>query len=347
MKKCWKYLALILFLPLLMGGTVQVGTGPTKTTGTISKTIGATGDYATFAAAIAAVPDLLAHNVTLTIKAGTTLSEACTVRNRHAVTDAYLLIRAEKYFPTSGGIPTADSATATTLRDADLASAALGDDYFNSCWVFIVDGTGTDNGYVLITDYIDATGGVVVASWPGTQPDNTSRYLILGALINAAGQTYGLNITNCSCQISIFGIGVKDATTINIRGSMCLYVSVAGCGSYNAGAAGVQSAYNNYMYFGNGGVVKNNTSNSGSYGGLNNNASGELYVNACGISDNNQRGILAIDGGHVYAVNCFGDNNGSWGSYAMYSGQINGYGTECSGSSGDHSNGSGDGSLAY
>jgi hypothetical protein len=139
----------------------EMETKSSKTTAAWSKSIGSGGDYATWAAMIADMPDLIAHEVTVTIKAGTTLTETCDLKNKYGLTSAAkITIQAEKYFPTSGVIPTADSATATTLRDAALATAALGDDYFNGCWVFIVDGTGTDNGFVPITDYVDATGDV-------------------------------------------------------------------------------------------------------------------------------------------------------------------------------------------
>lgn len=73
----------------------------------------------------------------------------------------------------------ADSATATTLRDVSVFDA---DDEFNDCWVLILSGTGTDNGFVQITGTIAATGDIVVAAWPGTQPDNTSRYIIVGTM---------------------------------------------------------------------------------------------------------------------------------------------------------------------
>jgi len=55
-----------------------------KTTAALSETIGAGGDYATFAAVIAACPDLIAHAVTYTIEAGTTLTETCTIQNNMA-----------------------------------------------------------------------------------------------------------------------------------------------------------------------------------------------------------------------------------------------------------------------
>ncbi|MBA7594328.1 hypothetical protein ES703_01269 [subsurface metagenome] len=84
--------------------------------------------------------------------------------------------------------PLADSATPTTLRDVSVFTI---DDEFNGCYVSIVSGTGTDNGFVQITDTISASGDIVVALWPGTQPDNTSRYIIgrrfLAIVIDAYG----------------------------------------------------------------------------------------------------------------------------------------------------------------
>jgi len=73
----------------------------------------------------------------------------------------------------------ADSATTTTLRDVSVFDT---DNEFNNCYVEIKSGKGTDNGPVKIINTIAATGDIVVAAWPGTQPDNTSRYDILGTL---------------------------------------------------------------------------------------------------------------------------------------------------------------------
>ena len=101
---------------------------------------------------------------------GTHLTEECLLNNKSGLTSlAAISINAAKYYPTTYGatIPTADSATATTLRDTSVFTV---DDYYNDCWVVIVDGTGTDNGPVQITDTDGINGDIIVAAWPGTQP---------------------------------------------------------------------------------------------------------------------------------------------------------------------------------
>ena len=322
---------------------------PSKTTAAWSKSIGSGGDYATWAAMITDMPNLIAHAVTVTIKAGTTLTETCNLKNKHGLTsDAAITIQAEKYFPTSGELPTADSATATTLRDAALATAALGDDYFNGCWVFVVDGTGTNNGFVAITDYVDATGDIVVASWPGTQPDNTSRYLIVGALIDGGGARTCLSVCSCTCGVTLRGIGIYDGSAFGADLQLSSTIDLRYCGIYQTTSAGLyifMVQYPNCRY---NGVVKCNTANQSWHGGVTVNgrsAGAKLYYN--GISDNNQRGIYVLEGPFAYSYNNFGDANGLWGAYAVYAGVVRCTGTECSGSSGNHSNGTGDGSLAY
>jgi len=318
----------------------------TTTSAAISKTIGSGGDYATFAAAIAALPNFQAHNITLTIKAGTTLTETCTIQNRHASGNVSFTVQAEKYFPTSGELPTADSATATTLVDAALTGQS--DDYYNGCWILIVDGTGTDNGFVPITDYVDATGTCTVASWPGTQPDNTSRYLIVGALVDCAGsRDYGFDIQNSTAPVYLTGIGIDDADVIGILLSQVSDSIIKYCGAYNADRSGLyvdrcMRVSTQYC-----GMVNNNTDNSSLYGGVVNSSSNQMLVYDSALSDNRQFGARVQKGGYLEISNCFGDNNGTWGTYAKYSGQAYCPGTECSGSSGDHSNAAGDGSLAY
>lgn len=320
-----------------------------KTMATTSKTIGATGDYATHALAMAVVPDLLAHSITHTIQAGTTLTEVIAIKNMHGVASAAAYtLAAEKYYPSSASdIPTADSATATTLVDAELATAALGDDYFNGCWIFIVDGTGTDNGYVAITDYTDLTGTVTVASWPGTQPDATSRYIIVGALVNYSG-SYVCNITYCTAPITILGIGFTGGTaygmyTLAVSGQL----TIEHCGFYANGYGGIylSSIPNQTVRYN--GVVGNNTADYGGGAGIIVFGAGYGNISRNGISDNHLRGILVRNGAHSYQYNCFGDNNGTWGTYAQDGATAHCSGTECSGASGNHSNGAGDGSLAY
>lgn len=330
------------------GGSDETPGFATVTKAAWSKSIGPGGDYATWAAMITDMPDLIAHAVTVTIKDGTTLTETCNLRNKHGLTSAAAItIQAEKYFPTSGALPTADSATATTLRDAALAAAALGNDYFNGCWVFVVDGTGTDNGFVLITDYIDATGDVVVAAWPGTQPDNTSRYLILGILVNAVGVNYGFHIINNTVPVTFRGIGVKTSNWGGFVSGGNLNLLYQYCGAYGNVRSGVVSDGDIYSYFQYGGLVNNNTGNHINYGGATLKQGVRADIAYCGISDNKQQGIWVFSGQYATIGANFGDLNDTWGTYAKTSGQANIWGSECSGSSGNHSNGVGDGSLAY
>jgi len=320
-----------------------------KTTAAWSKSIGATGDYATWVAMITDMPDLIAHAVTVTIEDGTTLTEICELRNKHGLTSAAIItIQAEKYFPVSGALPTADSATATTLRDAALASAALGNDYFNGSWVLVVDGTGTDNGFVLITDYIDATGDVVVAAWPGTQPDNTSRYQIVGALIDCAGtRSYGLYCSTNTITVYLYGIGITNGDLYNLFVYSCSLMSVKWCGFDKSDRTGIYGVNGNRLAIDYCGLVGNNTDNSNSFGGIRFESMLFAQASYCGLSDNSRRGVLVVRGGYARISNNFGDNNGLWGTYAQESGQADCSGTECSGSSGNHSNAVGDGSLAY
>ncbi|MBE9480670.1 MAG: hypothetical protein IMY69_03120, partial [Bacteroidetes bacterium] len=271
--------------------------------------------------------------------AGTTLTETCDLKNKHGLTnEARITIQSEKYFPTSGVIPTADSATATTLRDAALASAVLGNDYFNGCWVFIVHGTGTDNGFVPITDYVDTTGDVVVASWPGTQPDNTSRYLIVGALIDGgSARNDGINIVSCTVSTDLRGVGCKDV----LRYSLSIaYSGIINCnydGVYNIYYSGVYCSRTILPYLSYCGIVKCNTSDTSTHGGIKAVSANQLHVRFCGISDNNKRGIYVTEGSFASTPYNFGDGNGTWGIYCEKSGQAAIVAPECSGSSGNHS----------
>ena len=82
-------------------------------------------------------------------------------------------------------------------------------------------------------------------------------------------------------------------------------------------------------------------------GGIANHGTNSMEVGSCGISDNLLQGILVESRGYIQVQSNFGDNNGNWGTYARLSGQATCTGVECSGALGNHSNGVGDGSLAY
>jgi len=304
-----------------------------KTTAAWSKTIGSGGDYTTWAAMIADMPDLIAHAVTVTIKKGTTLTETCELKNKNGLTSgASITIQAEEYFPQSGELPTASSATATTLVDSSQSWAV---DRFIDCWVLIVDGTGTDNGFVKITDS-DAT-SITVASWPGTQPDNTSRYLIVGALVDNSASGDCFQIENNTASIVFSGIGVNDGNNFGFLTSSNNAVEFDYCGAYDCDYSGFHSSYNHVMIIVYCGNVKCNTADSNWFGGIT--FSGGLYgeIKYCGISDNNKEGILIMWNASCYVAANFGDGNGAWGTYAKWGGHGRIINPQCSGLSGNHS----------
>ncbi|MBW1971264.1 MAG: hypothetical protein JRI44_00275 [Deltaproteobacteria bacterium] len=146
----------------------------TITTQNISKTVGSDGDYSTIQDAFNDLPNLIAHTVTFTIKKGTYTDTLDTTSLKAITTtpNGRIIVQAEKYLDEIG---TATGADATYLEDTTKSWTI---NEWQGCWVFIVDGTGTDNGMVEITSN-DAT-KLYVSSWPGTQPDNTSRFMISG-----------------------------------------------------------------------------------------------------------------------------------------------------------------------
>ena len=318
-----------------------------KTTTDLVITVGSGGDYETMAEAVASLPDLIADNVTITILQGTTLTETITLSNKHAtVSEKKIVIASERYYPTTTIIqPTADSATATTLRDVSVFTV---DDLYNDCWVLIVDGTGTNNGFVKITDTIAASGDIVVASWPGTQPDNTSKYMIVGALVACGGtQNYGALIQSNTCTIELYGVGVEQAAQFGIVINFCTIGYVYYCAAYNCTRIGIDFGSCTAGRAHGCAAVACNTGNSIYWGGMRNSSTSNVWFSCCALSDNLRQGINIIYGGYATNSNSIGDNNGTWGTYAQFSGQCYITGTECSGSSGNHSNGVGDGSLVY
>lgn len=305
-----------------------------KTEAAWSRLIGPDGDFADWATMIVSMPDLIGHGVTITIKKGTTLTEVCNIENKHGLnSDAFIKVQAEKYFPTSGNIPTATGGDATHLIDAGQSWVP---DEFIDCWAFIVDGTGTNNGYVKITGN-DAT-SLTVAGWT-TQPDNTSRYIIVGALIDCGGTTYyGFNVFGNTCIIELWGIGVDDADLYGINIRNCFRIgNIRYCGIYGSDRAGIFSETTFYLRLNQSGIVNNNTDNEATMGGIVVNGAQYAVIRRSGISDNNQRGIYIARMSFASVDDNFGDNNGDWGTYAEDGGQARMSGVECSGGLGNHS----------
>lgn len=322
-------------------GTAIVGSGGvTATTGAWSKSIGSGGDYADWATMIAAMPDMIAHAVTITIEKGTTLSEICELRNKHGLTAAAAItVQSEGYYPLDTDTPpTADSATATTLRDAVLAAEGFGNDYFVGCWIQIIHGTGTDNGLVPITDYVDATGDVVVASWPGTQPDATSRYIIVGAQIDGgSSRAQCFNIYYNTVPITFIGIGMKDNTAWTLSVQYSRNFMAKFCAVENSGDWGVFNRLSK-VNLTSCGVV--NCAATGVYM-----IGGSGYIWQCGVSENGAHGVKITDHCFCTVVTNFGAGNADWGCYALTSGQADVSGTEIAGASGNHSDAGGAGTA--
>lgn len=298
-------------------------------------TVGIGGDFSTFAECVdECLPDLISEDIVITILKGTTLTEEINISNKTAlVRNKKIKVQAEKYYPTSVGTPpTADSATATTLRDTSVFTQ---DDEYNDCWVLIVDGTGTDNGFVQITDTIAASGDIVVASWPGTQPDATSKYVIVGALVDCQGtQDYGINSLANTCITEFYGIGVKDADEFGIQMQRCVQSDAFFCAVYNCDRSGINVAACNNSNIQSCSAVNCNTDNNANNGGMRNSGSVVVNFTSCAVSDNNRYGILATFGGYYIATNSLGDGNGTWGHYATFLGTYSIVGTTASGSSG-------------
>ncbi len=317
----------------------------TKTTAIKEFTIGSGGTYATFAEASVDVPDILAYNTYFRLKYGSTFTTGFDLRNKIACANSIFQIYAERYYPTgTTEIPTPDATGTTYIQDDDVFTE---DDYYNGCWVFIVDGPGTDNGFVKITDTVASTHRISVASWPsGTAPTLASRYMIVGALINCATGNAGY-IDTCTMPIWLYGVGITADAGYGVYSNSSSYLRIYNCGFYKNYYSGLACVANNYVLARYNGFVANNQANNSSHGGIYCSSTGLLECMWNGISDNIQRGVYVLHGTFGVVSNCFGDGNGLWGVYAQYSGQADCGGTECSGSSGNHSNGSGDGSLTY
>lgn len=312
----------------------------TKTLNNIYLTVGATGNYPTVETAIASLPNIINHGVIITIQKGsefTTDPEITALRG-----SGWVAIVAE----TGLSVRTSDNAGATYLSDI---SEFTVDDKYNGCWVIILNGDGKLNGFVKITDTVASEKRIYVDSWPNATPTAASKYMIVGAL-------FGNTINSCAfsfygyCDLSylnVSGIGVKDCWNCGFYADNCRNIDISYCAAFNIGAYGVylQTVANASLYAS--GIINNNTSDDVSCAGvyiLEN----TFFTATLNVIQNNKRyGILLNDNSFGIIGTNSGDANGVWGTYAKNSSSARCLGTECSGSGGNHSNGVGDGSLAY
>jgi hypothetical protein len=86
------------------------------------------------------------------------------------------------------------------------------------------------------------------------------------------------------------------------------------------------------------GMVKNNTYNAAGDAGVKFLSCHRALLAYSAVNDNLNNGIRCQYGGGFYGVvNNFGSGNGTWGTYAIDNAGVKAIGTECSGSSGNHS----------
>ena len=315
-----------------------------RTTAALNYTIGSGGDYATIEAAVVDLPDFIDHVVTLTIKKGTAITTDPDLSNLRGV--GFLLIVPEIYLPKPPvySIPTADSAGTIYLQDTSIFTV---DDTYNDCWIFIVNGTGINNGFVKITDTVASTGRIMVAAWPGTQPDGTSKYIIVGALFGDSGGANGLTLTNIDINVFLYGIGFAGGSYAGIYADHIKYLSLYWCGFYGLPYDGVYVDRSQLAYFFYCGFVGNNSENDAYNAGIHILNCQLVAIGYNYIQGNLRQGIFLEENTYAEIDANVGTNNGTWGTYAIDGSVARHSGTKCSGSSGNYSNGAGDGSIAY
>ena len=304
--------------------------GPITTESVWKKTIGTNKDYSTFQQAIVEIPDIIIKNIIFTLASGTTLTESFNIFAKHSNENISFVLNSEKYYPTVGDIPQADAGGDTFLQDS---SAFTVDGYFNGCWVLIVGGTGTDNGFVEIIDTNSSTGKIIVNGWQ-TVPDSTSRYIIVGSLIDAEDLCYGLNIVGTTISIYIYGIGIKNAK-YNLICKDNKYVDIKYCGVFNGLYSGITFDGNDESYCYYSGIIFNNKNNLEDQAGVvfKNDTIGQ--IEKCGLENNGKQGILITNKSNTDVINNFGINNGNYGTVLVLSSTVGSVtqiiGTECSG----------------
>jgi len=215
----------------------------------------------------------------------------------------------------ANGTESVDSATSTSFTDAAELTGG-GDDKYLNCFVIITDGTGTDNPPTQITGSTSATGVCTVASWTGTQPDNTSKYIIAGARFTGV-----IYFKNNTCPIDVKGIVSTGAAGVVYD---CIEVVFQTVGVVDASDAGVSFFRNNYIEMQSCGVVDCNAISGVNFAGIKARGNLDFYIANSNVSDNGKFGILAEYGGIVRTQNVTGDGNGDWGSYARTGAQITG-----------------------
>ncbi|GAH05602.1 unnamed protein product, partial [marine sediment metagenome] len=129
--------------------------------------------------------------------------------------------------------------------------------------------------------------------WPGTRPDNTSKYIIVGALIDGESvRTTGMIVANSTLAIYLRGIGFTDCTYYGMQIQNCVYVELQCIGVYNSGFTGILLTtcfgFVGYRL----GLVKNNTNSDANHAGIAFKAVQNGLISSSGLSDNEDQGVL-------------------------------------------------------
>lgn len=312
----------------------------TTTVSSISLTVGATGQYPTVEAAIASLPQIINHSVTITIQKGSEFTEDPEIVALRG--NGYIIIQAETYLE----IKTSDAAGATYLTDN---SEFTVDDKYNDCWVLILNGDGKLNGFVKITDTVASEKRIYVAAWPNATPTAASKYMIVGALFGNVANSCAFSFYGY-CDLTymgVYGIGARNCWSSGLYADNCRSVSWYSCGAFNIQGYGIYGETVDELNISQCGIVNNNTSNDAGCGGVFTLKETRITATLNVLQNNKRYGFLLDENSHGLIENNSGDTNGVWGTYAKNVSSVKCSGTECSGSSGNHSNGVGDGSLAY
>ncbi|RLG44189.1 MAG: hypothetical protein DRN81_05085 [Thermoproteota archaeon] len=307
-------------------------TGTSITNSDTYYSVGSGGDYATIQEALESLPSVLADTVTLTIKKGsyTDYLDTSTLRVVNSTSNGKLVIKGEKYL---NEIRTATGGATTYLEDSN-ASWVINE--WQGCWVFIVDGTGKNNGMVQITSNDETK--LYVASWPGTQPDDSSKYMISGVKFTLGGNSYGWLFNKWRALTELKGIFFESSESPHPSSGMIGIVnSLAGVKLTNVGIHESQRGVviiGGYSEIEECGIVKTVSDCIYAY-----HNPAVVYVTECSLSDSVQDSAIKFShNSNGFVKDCYGSGNNDYGIDCLYCSNVIYEGTIPSGDTGNTHN---------
>jgi hypothetical protein len=282
-----------------------------RTTGSIAYTVGAGCDYPTIEAAVATLPDYVDHAIILDIKNGTTITTDPVLSHLNGNGSLSILTDG------SDGHQNAIGAGASYIESPFFGSTP--DDTYNECWILIVDGAGIDNGFVQITDQIQSTSRATVAAWPGTQPDATSLFIVVGALFSPLN-AYDLSITNCSLSIAVGLCGFVSQEESCYNGILAMNsssVKAIACGFYQTTDAAIYALNMDFISSWTCAFVNCNAGDNPDVGAILADRCSNIEIGGmCYFTSNHVCGARLRRGGYAVIDGNYGEGNGAWGVYA-------------------------------